>query len=74
VGGRERRLERFRTEQPPYSLLVRGIELDHEIWARALSYEGGIVVGRGTFTVNGGLRIPLVCTEVHAPQNGSGSS
>ena len=24
----ERRLERFRTEQPPYSLLVRGIELD----------------------------------------------
>jgi aryl-alcohol dehydrogenase-like predicted oxidoreductase len=24
---RERRLERFRTEQPPYSLLVRGIEL-----------------------------------------------
>jgi aryl-alcohol dehydrogenase-like predicted oxidoreductase len=25
---RERRLERFRTEQPPYSLLVRGVELD----------------------------------------------
>src|SRR5215217_2224904 len=25
---RERRLEQFRTEQPPYSLLVRGIELD----------------------------------------------
>ena len=25
---RERGLERFRTEQPPYSLLVRGIELD----------------------------------------------
>jgi aryl-alcohol dehydrogenase-like predicted oxidoreductase len=25
---RERRLERFRTEQPPYSLLVRGIEAD----------------------------------------------
>jgi aryl-alcohol dehydrogenase-like predicted oxidoreductase len=25
---RERRLERFRTEQPPYSILVRGIELD----------------------------------------------
>ena len=25
---RKRRLERFRTEQPPYSLLVRGIELD----------------------------------------------
>ena len=25
---RERRFERFRTEQPPYSLLVRGIELD----------------------------------------------
>jgi aryl-alcohol dehydrogenase-like predicted oxidoreductase len=25
---RERRLERFRTEQPPYSVLVRGIELD----------------------------------------------
>jgi aryl-alcohol dehydrogenase-like predicted oxidoreductase len=25
---RERRLERFLTEQPPYSLLVRGIELD----------------------------------------------
>jgi aryl-alcohol dehydrogenase-like predicted oxidoreductase len=25
---RERRLQRFRTEQPPYSLLVRGIELD----------------------------------------------
>src|SRR4051794_11372560 len=25
---RERRLERFRTKQPPYSLLVRGIELD----------------------------------------------
>jgi aryl-alcohol dehydrogenase-like predicted oxidoreductase len=25
---RDRRLERFRTEQPPYSLLVRGIELD----------------------------------------------
>src|SRR3954463_10190912 len=25
---RERRLERFRTEQPPYSLLVRGIEVD----------------------------------------------
>jgi aryl-alcohol dehydrogenase-like predicted oxidoreductase len=25
---RERRLERLRTEQPPYSLLVRGIELD----------------------------------------------
>jgi aryl-alcohol dehydrogenase-like predicted oxidoreductase len=25
---RRRRLERFRTEQPPYSLLVRGIELD----------------------------------------------
>jgi aryl-alcohol dehydrogenase-like predicted oxidoreductase len=25
---RERRLERFRTEQPPYSLLVRGIEFD----------------------------------------------
>src|SRR3954470_6528110 len=25
---RERHLERFRTEQPPYSLLVRGIELD----------------------------------------------
>src|SRR3954454_5080866 len=25
---RERRLERFRTEQPPYSLLVRGIELE----------------------------------------------
>jgi aryl-alcohol dehydrogenase-like predicted oxidoreductase len=25
---RERRRERFRTEQPPYSLLVRGIELD----------------------------------------------
>jgi aryl-alcohol dehydrogenase-like predicted oxidoreductase len=24
----ERRLERFRTEQPPYSILVRGIELD----------------------------------------------
>src|SRR4051812_672642 len=24
----DRRLERFRTEQPPYSLLVRGIELD----------------------------------------------
>ena len=25
---RDRRMERFRTEQPPYSLLVRGIELD----------------------------------------------
>jgi aryl-alcohol dehydrogenase-like predicted oxidoreductase len=25
---RERGLERFRTEQPPYSLLVRGVELD----------------------------------------------
>jgi len=25
---RERHLERFRTEQPPYSILVRGIELD----------------------------------------------
>src|SRR5437667_2606787 len=25
---RERRLEHFRTEQPPYSMLVRGIELD----------------------------------------------
>jgi aryl-alcohol dehydrogenase-like predicted oxidoreductase len=25
---REQRLERFRTEQPPYSLLVRGVELD----------------------------------------------
>jgi aryl-alcohol dehydrogenase-like predicted oxidoreductase len=25
---RERRLKRFRTEQPPYSILVRGIELD----------------------------------------------
>ena len=25
---RDRRLERFRTEQPPYSLIVRGIELD----------------------------------------------
>jgi aryl-alcohol dehydrogenase-like predicted oxidoreductase len=25
---RERRVERFRTEQPPYSMLVRGIELD----------------------------------------------
>jgi aryl-alcohol dehydrogenase-like predicted oxidoreductase len=25
---RERRFERFRTEQPPYSILVRGIELD----------------------------------------------
>ena len=25
---RDRRLERFRTEQPPYSLLVRGVELD----------------------------------------------
>src|SRR5207344_3165390 len=25
---RERRLERFRTAQPPYSILVRGIELD----------------------------------------------
>src|SRR3954470_18580893 len=25
---RERRLERFRTEQPPYSLLTRGIQLD----------------------------------------------
>ena len=25
---RDRRLERFRTEQPPYSLLIRGIELD----------------------------------------------
>jgi aryl-alcohol dehydrogenase-like predicted oxidoreductase len=25
---RDRRLERFRSEQPPYSLLVRGIELD----------------------------------------------
>jgi len=25
---RERRLERFKTEQPPYSLLVRGIEAD----------------------------------------------
>jgi aryl-alcohol dehydrogenase-like predicted oxidoreductase len=25
---RERNLERYRTEQPPYSLLVRGIELD----------------------------------------------
>jgi len=25
---RERRVQRFRTEQPPYSLLVRGIELD----------------------------------------------
>ena len=25
---RDRQLERFRTEQPPYSLLVRGIELD----------------------------------------------
>ncbi len=25
---REQRLERFRTEQPPYSMLVRGIELD----------------------------------------------
>jgi aryl-alcohol dehydrogenase-like predicted oxidoreductase len=25
---RERRMERFRTEQPPYSLLVRGVELD----------------------------------------------
>jgi aryl-alcohol dehydrogenase-like predicted oxidoreductase len=25
---RDRRLERFRTEQPPYSLLTRGIELD----------------------------------------------
>jgi aryl-alcohol dehydrogenase-like predicted oxidoreductase len=25
---RDRRVERFRTEQPPYSLLVRGIELD----------------------------------------------
>jgi aryl-alcohol dehydrogenase-like predicted oxidoreductase len=24
----ERRLERFRTEQPPYSILVRGVELD----------------------------------------------
>src|SRR3954465_4996059 len=27
-GARGRRRERFRTEQPPYSLLVRGIELD----------------------------------------------
>jgi aryl-alcohol dehydrogenase-like predicted oxidoreductase len=27
-GLRKRRLERFRTEQPPYSILVRGIELD----------------------------------------------
>src|ERR1700750_1545675 len=25
---RERNLERYRTEQPPYSILVRGIELD----------------------------------------------
>src|SRR5204862_4532851 len=25
---RDRRLERYRTEQPPYSMLVRGIELD----------------------------------------------
>src|SRR5437763_948919 len=25
---RERRVERFRSEQPPYSMLVRGIELD----------------------------------------------
>ena len=28
MGRARARLERFRTEQPPYSLLVRGIELD----------------------------------------------
>src|SRR4051795_8677439 len=38
---RERRLERFRTEQPPYSLLVRGIELD--VLPTALRHGMGIL-------------------------------
>jgi aryl-alcohol dehydrogenase-like predicted oxidoreductase len=33
---RDRNLQRFRTEQPPYSLLVRGIELDVLPTARAI--------------------------------------
>jgi aryl-alcohol dehydrogenase-like predicted oxidoreductase len=38
---RDRRLERFRTEQPPYSLLVRGIELD--VLPTALRHGMGIL-------------------------------
>jgi aryl-alcohol dehydrogenase-like predicted oxidoreductase len=53
---RERRLERFRTEQPPYSLLTRGIELDVLPTARRhgmgiLTYSplsGGWLSGRWT--------------------------
>jgi len=53
---RERNLERFRTEQPPYSLLVRGIELDVLPTARRhgmgiLTYSplaGGWLSGRWT--------------------------
>jgi hypothetical protein len=42
----------------------------HATSARALSEDAGVVVGRGTFTVNGGLVFPLVCTEVYARQDG----
>jgi aryl-alcohol dehydrogenase-like predicted oxidoreductase len=53
---RDRRLERFRTEQPPYSLLVRGVELDVLPTARRhrmgiLTYSplaGGWLSGRWT--------------------------
>jgi aryl-alcohol dehydrogenase-like predicted oxidoreductase len=38
---RERHLERFRTEQPPYSILVRGIELD--VLPTALRHGMGIL-------------------------------
>jgi Domain of unknown function (DUF4440) len=41
-----------------------------ETSARALSENAGVVVGRGTFTVNGGLVFPLVCTEVYTRQGG----
>ena len=38
---RDRGLERFRTEQPPYSVLVRGIELD--VLPTALSHGMGVL-------------------------------
>jgi hypothetical protein len=42
----------------------------HETLARALGQDAGVVVGRGTFTVNGGLVFRLVCTEVYARFDG----
>jgi hypothetical protein len=41
-----------------------------ETSARALGEDTGVVVGRGTFTVNGGLVFRLICTEVYVRRDG----